>query len=104
MSPWDKLFSTDGALAGLVGAIIAVRFEKELTTWRGKLFFVFTGTSCAYFTTSLALSRFGISTELSGGVGFLLGAFGASLLAAGIQAVKSVDLVALIKARFGGGN
>lgn len=101
MSMWDD---TKLVFAGLIGAIVVLPVEKELTTWKGKLFFLFSGMACAYFTTPLAVYKWSIIPELAGGVGFLLGAFGASLLAAGIRAVKSVDLLALIKSRFGGGN
>lgn len=101
MSMWDE---TKLVLAGLVGAIVVLPIEKELTTWKGKLFFLFSGVACSYFTTPLAVYKWSIIPELAGSVGFLLGAFGASLLAAGIRAVKSVDMVALIKSRFGGGN
>lgn len=105
MSFLDRLLqNAEWAIAGLIGAIITMPLEKELTTWKGKLFFIFSGVSCAYFTTPLAVNNWNISPELSGGVGFLLGAFGASLLAAGIRFVKSADLIALIKTRFGGGN
>lgn len=101
MSMWDD---TKLVLAGLIGAIVVLPIEKELTTWKGKLFFLFSGVACSYFTTPLAVYKWSIIPELAGSVGFLLGAFGASLLAAGIRAVKSVDLLALIKSRFGGGN
>ena len=101
MSMWDD---TKLVVAGLVGAIVVLPIEKELTTWKGKLFFLFSGVACSYFTTPLAVYKWSIIPELAGSVGFLLGAFGASLLAAGIRAVKSVDLVALIKSRFGGDN
>lgn len=105
MSILDRLLqNAEWAVAGLIGAVVALPIEKELTTWQGKLFFIASGVACAYFTTPLAVYKWSISPELSGGVGFLLGAFGASLLAAGIRAVKSIDLVALIKSRFGGGN
>lgn len=101
MSMWDD---TKMVIAGLVGAIVVLRIEKELTTWKDKLFFLFSGTACSYFTTPLAIYKWGIIPELAGSVGFLLGAFGASLLAAGLRAIKSVDLVAHIKSLFGGGN
>ena len=38
------------------------------------------------------------------GIGFLLGTFGGSLLAAINRAIKAADLWALIRQRFGGGN
>lgn len=89
------------ALAGLVGAIVSIPFHDELSTLKGKLFFVFTGISCAYFLTPFALSHYSIDPALSGGVGFLLGAFGGSLLAAVVRAIKSADLVAFVKAKLG---
>lgn len=92
------------ALAGLIGAVIAIPFHEELKTWKGRLFFIGTGTSCAFFTTPLAINNWNIDPALAGGVGFLLGAFGGSLLAAGIRAVKAADLWALLKSKFGGGN
>jgi len=42
--------------------------------------------------------------KIVAGIGFLLGAFGGSLLAAINRAIKSADLWALIRQRFGGGN
>jgi len=38
------------------------------------------------------------------GVGFLLGTFGGSLIAAITRAIKAADLWAFIRQRFGGGN
>ena len=87
--------------AGLVGAVVSVPLHQELSTWKGKLFFIFTGIACAYFLTPFAMSQYSIDPALSGGVGFLLGAFGGSLLAAVVRAIKAADLVAFIKAKFG---
>ncbi|MGL6365373.1 hypothetical protein [Aeromonas veronii] len=49
---------------------------------------------------------YNIDPGLSGGVGFLLGAFGGSLLAAGLRTIRGLDLIELVKERFsrtGGG-
>lgn len=103
MNLLDRLLANaEWAIAGLIGAVIAIPFHEELRTWKGRLFFVGTGVACAYFTTPLAISLYGIDPALAGGVGFLLGAFGGSLVAAVIKAVKSADLIALLKSRFGG--
>lgn len=105
MSIWDRLLqNAEWAIAGLIGALVAMPLDKELTTTKGKIIFVLSGVACAYFTTPLALNRWSISPELSGGVGFLLGAFGGSLLSAGIRALKAADVWALVKSKFGGGN
>ena len=103
MSFLDRLMANaEMAVAGLIGAVIAIPFHEELKTWKGRLFFVGTGVACAYFTTPLAINKWSIDPSLAGGVGFLLGAFGGSLLAAGIRAVKAADLWAFLKSKFGG--
>lgn len=103
MNLWERLLANaEMGLPGLIGAVIAIPFHEELKTWKGRLFFVCTGGACAYFTTPLAINVYNIEPALAGGVGFLLGAFGGSLLAAGIRAVKAADLWALVKSRFGG--
>lgn len=105
MNFFDRLVANaEWAIAGLIGAVIAIPFHEELKTWKGRLTFVGTGVACAYFTTPLAISVYKIDPALAGGVGFLLGAFGGSLLAAGLRAIKSADLVALFKSKFGGDN
>ncbi|MFM4808561.1 hypothetical protein [Aeromonas hydrophila] len=85
---------------------MAVPFHEELRTWKGRVVFIGTGAACAYFTTPLAISMYSIDPGLAGGVGFLLGAFGGSLLAAGLRTIKGLDLVELVRQRFsrtGGG-
>lgn len=91
------------ALAGMIGAIVAVPFHDELKTPTGRLFFIGTGVACAYFTTPLAISMYNIDPSLAGGVGFLLGAFGGSILAAVLRAIRGLDVVEIIKARLSGG-
>ncbi|WP_279475269.1 hypothetical protein [Aeromonas veronii] len=100
------LTNAEWALAGLIGALVAVPFQEELSTWRGRLVFIGSGATCAYFTTPLAISMYNIDPGLSGGVGFLLGAFGGSLLSAGLRTIRGLDLIELVKERFsrtGGG-
>lgn len=105
MNLWERLLANaELGLPGLIGAVIAIPFHEELKTWKGRLFFVCTGVACAYFTTPLAISVYNIEPALAGGVGFLLGAFGGSLLAAGVRAINSADLIALIKSKIGGGS
>lgn len=105
MNLLDRLVANaEWAVAGLIGAVIAIPFHEELKTWPGRLYFVFTGVVCAYFTTPLAINLYNIDPALAGGVGFLLGAFGGSLVAAVIKAVKSADLWAFVKSKFGGGS
>jgi paired small multidrug resistance pump len=93
----------DWAIAALFGSLVAIPFHDDLKTRRGFLVFVFTGMACGYFLTGLAMRYFHINPDSAGGVGFLLGAFGGSMISAVIRAIKSADLWALVKARFGGG-
>lgn len=95
------LMNAEAGIAGIIGAVVAVPFQEELNTWQGRLMFVFTGLACAYFATPLAISTYGIDPALAGGVGFLMGAFGGSLLSAGFRTVRNLDLSAFVKAKLG---
>lgn len=98
----EKLIGADKVIiAGFIGALIALKFQEELSGWGGRAWFMFTGVVCAYYGTPLAISTYSIDPGLAGGVGFLLGAFGGSLLAAGFRAIKNLDLISLVKAKIG---
>jgi hypothetical protein len=90
------------AIAALFGALVAIPFHDELKTRRGFVVFVLTGVACGYFLTGMAARYFSIQPESAGGVGFLLGAFGGSMISAVVRAFRDADLWALVKARFGG--
>ncbi|MBD8092052.1 MFS transporter [Pseudomonas fluorescens] len=93
-------------IAGLVGAVIARWWHKDdFNDWRAWMIFLITGMACSIYLTSMVSTYLGV-TELKivADVGFLLGAFGGSLLAAINRAIKSADLWALISQRLGGGN
>lgn len=99
----DKL---DWLVAGLIGAIVASWWHKDdLVSWRAWLVFLVTGVACSLYLTGMVSTYLGV-TEPSNvaGVGFLLGTFGGSLIAAVIRAIKAADLWAFIRQRFGGGN
>lgn len=89
-------------MAALFGALVAIPFHEEIKTRRGFITFVFTGVACGYFLTGLASRYFNIGPESAGGVGFLLGAFGGSMISAVIRAFREADLWGLVRARFGG--
>lgn len=90
------------AIAALFGALVAMPFHDELKTKRGFTIFVFTGMACGYFLTGMAMRYFHIPPDSAGGVGFLLGAFGGSMISAVLRAINEADLWSLMKARFGG--
>src|SRR5476651_1639549 len=76
-----------------------------LNDWRAWMIFLITGMACSIYLTSMVSTYLGVTEpKIVAGIGFLLGAFGGSLLAAINRAIKSADLWALIRQRFGGGN
>lgn len=98
----DKL---DWAIAGLLGAVAAAWWHRDdLVNRKAWAVFIFSGAVCAHYLTGLVSAYFGIDEPRSvAGVGFLLGTFGGSLIAAITRAIKAADLWALIRQRFGGG-
>ena len=102
----DKIDRFELLIAGFVGAVVASLWHKDdLTDWRAWVIFLITGMACSIYLTSMVSTYLGVTEPKTvAGVGFLLGAFGGSLLAAINRAIKSADLWALIRQRFGGGN
>ena len=98
----DKL---DWAIAGFLGAVAAGWWHRDdLINRKAWAVFIFSGAVCAHYLTGLVSAYFGIDEPRSvAGVGFLLGTFGGSLIAAITRAIKAADLWALIRQRFGGG-
>jgi hypothetical protein len=98
----DKL---DWAIAGLIGAVVASWWHREdLTDRKAWFIFLCTGAACAHYLTGMVSAYFGIIEPRSvAGVGFLLGTFGGSLIAAITRAIKAADLWAFIRSKFGGG-
>jgi protein-S-isoprenylcysteine O-methyltransferase Ste14 len=99
----DKL---DVIVAGVVGSLVASWWHRDdIADWKSWVIFMITGIACALYLTGMVSSHLDI-TEPSNvaGVGFLLGTFGGSLMTAVHRAIKSADLWALIRSKFGGGN
>ncbi len=95
----------DWAFAGLMGAIAASWFHQDdLKNRKAWLIYLCTGAACAHYLTSMVSTYLGIVEPRSvAGVGFLLGTFGDSLIAAVTRAIKAADLLSMIRSRFGGG-
>lgn len=91
-------------IAGIMGALVSLPFHDDIKSVKARIWFVCTGALCAYFLTDLVSLYFKIDRGLAGSVGFLMGAFGGSLLAAVIRAIKAADIWQFLKNRFGGGN
>lgn len=103
MSPLEKILEDLGlGAAALVGALVGVFAQKEMATWRQRVVFVLSGLAIGYYVTPLVLDLYSIKMELTGAVGFLLGAFGGGIMAAIYKAIGNLDLIDLIKNRLGG--
>jgi len=102
----DKIDRFELLIAGLVGAVVASWWHKDdLADWRAWMIFLITGIACSLYLTSMVSTYLGVTEpKIVAGIGFLLGTFGGSLLAAINRAIKAADLWALIRQRFGGGN
>lgn len=96
----------DVIIAGAIGALVASWWHKEdLADWKAWVIFMITGISCALYLTGMVSSYLSITDPSNvAGVGFLLGTFGGSLMTAINRAIKTADLWALIRSKFGGGN
>ena len=95
----------DVLIAGLIGSIIASWWHKgDLENWKGWAVFLMSGVACAFYLTGMVCKHLDITDAGNvAGVGFLLGAFGGSLMLAVYRAIKAADLWALIRSKFGGG-
>ncbi|WP_288075149.1 MFS transporter [Pseudomonas sp.] len=100
------LFNIEWLIAGLIGAMVASWWHRDdLTNVRAWVIFLLTGGACAVYLTGMVSTYLGVTEPNNvAGVGFLLGAFGGSLMAAIHRAIKAADIWALIRQRLGGGN
>lgn len=104
MNLTEKLQEELGLLVGvIVGALVGVLCQKEIVTWRERVSHGVVGLGCGYYLTPIVMSWYSISQDLVGGVGFIVGVFGASIIAAVFKAIGNLDLAALVKSRIGGG-
>lgn len=100
----DKFSEEIGLIIGVVfGAVVGVWFQKEIVTWRDRAAYAFIGMGCGYYLTPPAMAYFGIDPSFTAATGFVVGAFGGSILAAVFKALGNLDLLALVKNRIGGG-
>lgn len=89
--------------AAFIGAMVGVFAQKDIATRKQMIVFVCSGVAIGYYVTPLVLDLYSIRTELTGAVGFLLGAFGGGIMAAIYKTIGNLDLLELVKNRIGGG-
>lgn len=103
----EPIFSTAGAkallsstfAAGLVGAVLSLRFATNLSPW-GRATAVIGGTVIAQLTTPLVAHVLALH-DYQQSIGFLLGLFGLSFVAAAYETIRKADIWALISTRYG---
>ena len=90
----DKIDRFEFLIAGLIGAVVASWWHKDdLPDWRAGLVFLGTGAACSLYPTSMVSAYLNVTEpKIVAGIGFLLGMFGGSLLAAINRAIKAADL------------
>lgn len=105
MNIFERILSNvEWAIAGMIGALVAVPFHEDKTV-QGRFWFVCSGIACSYFMTGFWTWAYKIPAELTGAIGFVLGAFGASFVSAVIKKIQTADLATIIetiKSKFGG--
>lgn len=100
----DKFPPFLGALAAAaIGAIASLPFHKEIDTLPKRAFAVAVSAAGANYIAPLAIEYFHITPTQSGGIAFLIGLFGLSMVQAVMKAISNADLWALIRSRFGRG-
>lgn len=96
---FEKISSTwDLIAAGFFGALISIRFRKDLKTKWQIISAVASGTVIAYFSGPLVLYYFGLRSEFAFSVTFILGLFGMAIVASIMNAIPE-----FIRARAGRG-
>lgn len=99
----DFLTSLKWAIAGGFGAVIVSRFHKdELAGRKDFAIFVLSGAAIAHFIGGAVVEWFDLGVNSAPAVGFLLGAFGGSIMQAIARAIKKADLWEFLRSRFGG--
>ena len=93
----------DVLVAGGLGATISIPFHPEINTAPKRTFCVGVSAVGAHYVTPLVIDYFHLSPERVGGIAFLLGLFGFSIVQAVMRGITNADFWSLIKSHFGGG-
>ena len=87
-------------IAGLVGSIISLRFISEVTTWWSRTTLVICGTFITSYATPALSEWLTVSERVETGMGFVIGLFGMSMVAAIMAALKEAKLGEAISSWF----
>ena len=108
MTEWlDSVLVTLGinkgaAITGLVGTFLSFRFVAQLGIF-GRAAAFLGGWYAAGVLSPILVDWFGLKPTYIGGVGFLVGALSMTIMAAALMTIKNIDVVGIIRGRFGGG-
>ena len=84
-------------VAGLVGAIVGLRWAPGLTWWE-RCLNVAAGFSCAAYITPLAAHAFAlVAPSVQSGLGFLLGMLGLSLCNAAVTGIRDLQAAEIMR-------
>ncbi len=89
------------AFAGGVGAFVSVQFHPEVAGRKQYFLFIVTGALIAHFMTGMVVRYFSIGPDSAGAVGFLMGAFGGSMVSAIVRSIATADLWRIVRSKLG---
>ncbi len=95
------LHGFEWALAGAFGAFVSVQFHPEVAGRRQFILFVVTGSLIAHFLTGGVIHYFSIGPDDAGAVGFLIGAFGGSMVSAVVRSIATADIWQIVRSKLG---
>lgn len=91
------------AIAGLLGSIVSLKLIDGLG-WTGRIFTIACGGLLANYGTPLLLFYYQMDPRHEAAIGFFVGLFGMSIVAAVMKSIVGTDLWTLIQRKFGGGS
>lgn len=83
-------------VAGLLGGLVGLRFVPGLS-WPERLTNLAAGGLLSYYTAPALVGWWGLSEQMLGFLGFLIGMFGLSVASAVLQAIRQLDLADVIR-------
>jgi uncharacterized membrane protein len=79
-------------VAGLVGAVISLKFVSEIDSWWSRITLVICGTAVASYATPALGEFLSVSERVESGMAFAIGLFGMSFAGAVLTAFKEAKL------------
>lgn len=77
-------------LAGFLGTLVSLYFREELGTVKSRIVAVMAGTTTSYFTAPILMEYLKLDPPLIGGITFLTGLFGMSIVSSVMKVLPTV--------------